>query len=346
MKAENVQQALYHRADYEDPILIARSEGFADTWLAEAADLVLGFGNRPPKVECRYAVFAQPFGKNLVAIVQVVDREIDKKSGLAFLVFVLPVPLYERFLGDPFWLVSRLPAEWQPTGSLPLLAIPESPAPSRSVLDLQRVLQRMRGASLADDKDPEAQIRTVENSESPALLGGVQILVDGGRVVFERPTSDSGVAQALWLLLPNSTRSRLWPASFAFCNDLRFDALVVPRASGDNYAGYADEEQAADYPEGRYEHRLQHAAESGDQGEVDALLNRRSQDETRKLALALLVFITIVAVATNFIRFSPREPPQPEIEAKAALAAGAVSAGDPWTAMSLIQIGDERWRQP
>lgn len=340
------EQALFHRADHEAPSLVARSPGFSDDWLPDALRLVLGFGNRPAGTPCGHAVFSQRLTKKQAAIVRVMDQEINGRRGLAYLVSSVAYSTYIKWLGDPFWIAAQLPANWQARGEMPQLTL-LSPPPVRTVRDLQLVLQRVKGTPLREDIEAEGAERTVDNSESPALLGGVQILVDGGCVVFERPTSASGMIEALWTLLPHSTRAALWPANFAFCNDLRFDALVVPRAFGESYHGYADEEQAADYPEGRYEYRLQRAAEAGDQAEIDALLSRRSVNETWKLALGLLVFLSILVFVTNFGRLPQGEPPPPptEHENKATLAAGAVSAADPWSALSLLQIGNEKWRR-
>jgi hypothetical protein len=77
------------------------------------------------------------------------------------------------------------------------------------------------------------------------------------------------------------------------------------------------------------------------------LLSRRSVRETWKLAVGLLAFVSLVVFMTNFVRIPPREQPPPQDrESKAALAAGAISAGDPWTALTLLRIGDEKWRKP
>jgi hypothetical protein len=143
----------------------------------------------------------------------------------------------------------------------------------------------------------------------PTYLGGVQALIDGGRVVFERPAPDSEVLRCLWMLLPVSTRSRLWPASFAFGNRLGFDALVVPQAKGVEYSGYLPEGQAGDYPEGRYELALQVAIESGDQAEVDALFARRSRRDVMKLGLILLAAVVVLTVVMGLLSPSPQPPP-------------------------------------
>src|SRR5205809_3050867 len=103
----------------------------------------------------------------------------------------------------------------------------------RSVYQVQTVLRRVKASALREGEDPEAPDfeRTVENSESPALLGGAQVLVDGGRLAFERPQGDLRLAAGLWLLLPEMTRCRLWPTSFAFGPELEFDLLVTPRVT-------------------------------------------------------------------------------------------------------------------
>jgi hypothetical protein len=144
------------------------------------------------------------------------------------------------------------------------------------------------------------------------LLGGAQALVDGARLVFHRPKPDLDVIRGLWTLLPGTTRSQLWPASFAFDNSLGFDALVVPRG-GQDLAGYLTEEQAGDYPEGRYELNLQIAAEAGDQGELDALFARRSRSQVWRLALTLVIVTALLTLAMKLMMPAPRRagpPPQ------------------------------------
>lgn len=339
-----VEQVLYQRIDYEAPSLVARSPLFLDDWLIAARDLVFGFGNRPAGVRCPRAVFAHPLSKTHVAVVHVIDQEIDGKCGLAFLIYALPVRAYSSFLGDPFWVANRLAADFHARNEMPQLSLPETPIPPRSVAELRAVLLRRLPNARPNDNNEEST-PTIENSESPALLGGAQILVDGGRVVFERPNADSGLIPALWLLLPNSTRSRLYPASFAFGNELGFDALVTPSVVGVSYAEYSDEEMAADYPEGRFEYDLQRAVEVSDQRDVDALLNRRSVTDTRKLAVVLLILFSVVALLSNVFRGTPRPLAPVEVENKAALAAGAISTRDPWTAIALMHIGQEKWKK-
>src|SRR5206468_3132483 len=135
---------------------------------------------------------------------------------------------------------------WSAAGPLESLTLPAEPLPPRTVADVRAVLQRVKAHALPEGEESlteeQAHQRAVAQAESPALLGGVQILIDGGKVVFERPGPDNGLMRGLWTLLPGSTRARLWPASFAFGNALGFDALVVPTAAGEQYAGYANED--------------------------------------------------------------------------------------------------------
>jgi hypothetical protein len=165
--------------------------------------------------------------------------------------------------------------------------------------------------SWPDDSPPArrtvAQVQAaLQNGDSPTLLGGTQALIDAGRLVFERPAPATDLLRRLWILLPVSSRAHLWPASFAFGNALKFDVLAVPRADPEDYADYIREEQAGDYPEGRYELALQIAAEAGDQRELDALFARRSSTQTVRLAIVLLAAMAVLAVVMNLWTTSPR----------------------------------------
>jgi len=294
---------------------------------------------------------------------------------LGFHVLVITKAAYRQCLGDPFAATDRFPplfstplpageprtsvrgstgegrvqAGGQVAPELPALTIPAQPLPPRPVADVQQVLKRVKAGAFREDEDPEAAGLTVENAESPALLGGVQILVDGGKLVFVRPAPDQGLIRGLWTLLPDRLRSELWPATFAFSNALGFDALVVPivKAGTEDYGGYLTEEQAADYPAGRYELNLQTAAESGDQAALDALLGRRGSRETLRLAIAMVVVLSIALLLLR--SWSPVPPPSLPLELspvqreRAAMAAAMAANGDPWTAVALHEAG--RYRQ-
>lgn len=271
---------------------LARSSGFADEWLSEAQRLGSGFGKPPAGVACPGCVLAQPFGKEHVAVVQVADLGLDDAGrpgalGLRFL--ILPRSFYAEAIGDPFAVADRFPPPWHARGELPVLSWNREDLPARTVDDVQRILQRMGGPAGS------------ETSQSPLLLGATQALVDGGRLVFERPAPDADLIRGLWGLLPQSTRAHRWPATFAFGNALRFDAVVVPRARGLEFQGYLTEAQAEAYPEGRYELNLQIAAEAGDQRELNALFARRSPAQTFRLGLFILGVVTALVVLMRIL---------------------------------------------
>jgi hypothetical protein len=284
-----IEQAVYgiHAGDYR---LRARSPGFLDDWLPTAEQLCARFGERPQSTVCPACLFAQPFGKRHVAVVQVADQGINdagRPHTLGFRFLVLARSDYFKLGGDPFLVADQFAAPWAARGDLPALCWPQDLSARRTVEQVQEVLQLPQ--------------------DGPNLLGGAQVLLDGGRLVFERTAPDTELLRGLWTLLPTSTRCELWPASFAFGNALGFDALVVSDAGGEEYAGYVCGERAGDYPEGRYELNLQIAAEAGDQGELDSLLARRSRKETWRLGLMILGMCLILAVVGNLL-FPPPRP--------------------------------------
>ena len=292
-----IEQALYGGQGPGGYQFLGRSPGFLDDWLPEAERLCTAFGDRPAGVTCPGCVFAQPFGRQHVAVVQAADQGTDdtgRPGALAFRLLVLPRPAYADLGGDPFLIADRFPPPWHARGVLPSLAWEGGPPSPRTLAQVQQVLQRPGGDSLF----PDAQ---VPRGGSQVLLGGCQALVDGAKLVFERPAPDTDLLRALWTLLPTTTRTALWPASFAFGNALPFDAVVVPRLNAEDYPGYKTEPEAADYPEGRYELSLQTAAESGTQRDVDALFARRSQAETLRLLIILLVVLVTLTAAIRFL---------------------------------------------
>jgi hypothetical protein len=345
-----VEQAIWTRSGGHGRLL-ARSAGFRDEWLEKAERMAASFGERPPGLACPAAVFARPLGKNHVAIVQVADGPGEEEAPdrpLLFHFLVVPRPAYQNLWGDPFALADRAVPPWEARGQLPSPSWPFEPLPPRTVREVQRVLQRTKAGALVEDQDlpadwnPEDVAGPPEHSLGPALLGGTQVLVDGGRLVFERPGPDPELVRGLWTLLPASTRCHLWPASFAFGNALGFDAVVVPPGAGrgEAFAGYTDEDQACEYPQGRYELNLQIAAEAGNQAELDALFGRRSWAETWRLGLTLLVVVGLLALAMNWLQRPdkprPTNPPAAIKYGKVTAAAGMISAANPWTAVGIL----------
>lgn len=275
-----IEQALYLRPDGGEPRCQARSAGFRDEWQPEAERLCVEFGVRPPGVACPEAVFARPFAKEFVVIAQVADQGAEPPNLLAFRLLVVPRKAYREWIADPFAVADRFPPAWHSRGTLPALAWSAELMPPRGVASVQAVLQRPDG---------------------PVLLGGVQALVDGARLFFKRPAPEPGLVRGLWTLLPTANRAALWPATFAFGNALGFDVIVVPRAAGNDFANYLTEQQAGDYPQGRYELALQVAAEAGDHAGLQSLLARRSSAQTLRLGWLLVVVAIVLAAGMKLL---------------------------------------------
>jgi hypothetical protein len=292
-----LEHALYGSQGPGGYRFLARSPGFLDDWLPEAERLCMAFGDRPAGVRCPGCVFARPLGKQHVAIVQAADQGTDdtgRPGALGFYLLVLPRTAYAAIGGDPFAIAERYPPPWSARGDLRPLAWTGGPLPPRTVDQVRQVLQRPGGESLVPDEQ-------VPRGGSQVLLGGCQTLVDGSRLVFERPAPDTDLLRDLWTLLPTATRANLWPASFAFGNALHFDALVVPRFNPDDYPNYKTEQEAADYPESRYELALQTAAESNNQQDLDALFARRTSADTFRLVVIILGVLLVMSVLIRFL---------------------------------------------
>ena len=294
-----IEQAIYGGQDASGYRFLARSPGFRDDWLAEAERLCTGFGERPAGVACPPCVFVRPFGRRHVAVVQAADHGQDdsgRPGALAFYLLIFPRQLYHELGGDPFFLAEQCPPPWQTRGELPPLTWTAGASPRRTVEMLQKILNVPYSAT---------------------LLGGVQVLLDGGRLVFERTTPDAAILRSLWALLPTHERCHLWPASFVFGNSHHFDAVVVPRAEGPEYENYITEEKAGDYPEGRYECNLQSAIETGDQREIDALLNH-NRSRMRRLIVLLFIMVLVLSAAMSVLLPGPRPVRPAPTTAKAA----------------------------
>lgn len=291
----HIEQAIYgcQESGYR---MLGESPGFTAAGLAdEARRMCAAFGERPAGIACPFAVFAQPLGSRHVAVVQVADQgrdDLGRPGALAFRLLVVSRSFYADLDGDPFLLSDRFPPVWSARGGLPTLSWDGGTPPRRTVAEVRAILD-------------------VEHERTAMLLGGVQLLVDGGRFVLVRSAPEPELIRHLWTLLPSSTRLEVWPATFAFGNKLRFQLLATPSAAGDEFAGYVTEEAAGDYPAGRYEYALQQAAEQDDQAEVDALFARRSRRQTIRLAAALLVGFAAIAfvLRSPLINLAPLPPP-------------------------------------
>lgn len=259
---------------FEGETLLGKSPGFADEWQAAASEMIRQFGALPPNATCPDALFAKPFGKLHVAVVQVAGPPTF--PALRFRFLILGQELYGH-LGDPFAIAERFIPNWEARGNLPDLDWPPEPLPKRTIAQLDAVLK---------------------NGDGPFLLGASQTLVDGGKILLRRDAPENKGVRDLWALLPDSTRRLAWPATFAFANELGFDIVAMPVLPNKGILGYLSEDQTRDYPEGRYERNLQIAIEAGDQRFLDRLLARRSSAEAFRLALVILaVGVGVVLVS-------------------------------------------------
>ncbi len=258
-----------------DPRIVAKSEN-VDFELEEAAvRMAVKFGPRPAGVALPSAVFAKEINRTRVAVVQVADRpDGTPNPPLAFHFHIFSREFYS-FLGDPFAIAERLPAHFDARGAFDELLWSDEPFPPRKVEALRALL-----------KDGDSQL----------LLGASQALLDGARVAIVSAPGDTTIRD-LWQFLPDRVRCDLWPASFAFSNELNFHAAALPAPA----AGFLTDEQCKDYPEGRYELAMQVAVETGDQAEVSRLLNRAPSTSVLKFAAGLLVFALLVAAILKFL---------------------------------------------
>jgi hypothetical protein len=252
------------------------SPGLKPEVLAEAQKTHAAFG------EAEDALFARPLA-GAVGVFRV--------RGPRARVLVTPRRLYEALEGDLFALDGAFLPDWE-AADLPTLTWSHGPLPRRTVDRLARIL----------DAHPD---------RTAALLGSAQALLDGGRVVFERQKADEELVRGLWELLPSATRAEIWPATFAPDNRLGFHVLATPTVGGAHLAGYVREDRAMEYPEGRYELALQTAVEAGDQDELDRLLARRSRPQMLRLAIILLIIVSLAALFSRVPIFQPSQTQPP-----------------------------------
>jgi hypothetical protein len=269
-----ISQAIV-QADARGARVVAQTDDFD---APEAERIAVLFGTRPAGVPCPLAHFACPFGSKHVAVVRAQVRP-GPGDTIAFRILVLTREL-SRHLGDPFAISDRYPVDWNAAATLPLLEWPAEPLPERTVEQLDGVLK---------------------NGDSSLLLGAAQALVDGNRVLIQRNAPDEALARGLWQLLPDRSRVDLWPASFAFSNELGLHFAVLPSVAPEvRSPALLTEEAVRDYPQSRYELNLQIAIESGDRAALRRLLARRTVDESIRLALYMLAVALIIALVFRF----------------------------------------------
>jgi hypothetical protein len=249
---------------------VGHSPGFDDALIAAAVQLAGKYGELP---RGQRALLVQRLGA-YVAVISIVHKQVQ-----TFTIFLLSPKLY-RAIHDPFRIAAEFQPATSPSGELPSLQWSAGSPPPRTLANVQAVLQ---------------------SGDSATLLGAAQAIVDGGRVAFTRPSSDAETLQRIWSLLPDSVRAETTLATFAPNNALGFDLVATPCVEGPDFAGYLTEEQAGDYPEGRYELALQLAAETNDADAIDRLFARRSMSQAVRLAITLLISTIVLGLAARYI---------------------------------------------
>jgi len=119
--------------------------------------------------------------------------------------------------------------------------------------------------------------------------------------VLKRAAPDEILLRGLWQLLPDRTRAELWPASFAFSDELGFHAVAMPELPADPTRVRHTEDGLRSYPQSRYELNLQIAIEAGDQREVERLFARRTSTDTIRLGLTIIALALVLAAISKFI---------------------------------------------
>jgi hypothetical protein len=262
---------------FDGTVLRAKSANFPEEWLPEVERILTAYGTPPAGTNCLEALFAVEFDSKHILITQVAGPPLYQ--GLRFRLLVVSKELYYH-LHDPFLIAARFPPPWDARGELPALEWPPPAGPPRRTVE---------------------QLAEVLKQNDPFFLGAAQALVDTGRIVLQAPEPQPDRVRDLWALLPDSVRRSAWPATFAFAPELGFDLLVMPKVPDGHIPGYLNEEQARDYPENRYERTLQIVVEAEDQPALDRLLARRSSQDTLRLAIYLLIAVTVLSLLTRLV---------------------------------------------
>ena len=263
-------------AEGTGPRTLAKSAGFPFAWEEAARLAVVRFGVKPTDTAVSSGLFALPVGREHVAVVRVAGLP---SGDLGFRFLILGKPLYD-LLGDPFAIDDHFPVDWGQRGEPQAFAWPPEPLPPRKVEAIRELLK---------------------SADGPFLYGSTQALLDGGRIGLKHTDLTEATLRAIWQLLPTKSRSEIWPASLAFSDELGFHIWAMPDPPAKLPEGTLSEEQAKDYPEGRYELAMQIAIEAGDQAEMDRLFARRSSRETLRLAGMMLAGAVLIAIGVKLM---------------------------------------------
>lgn len=266
-------QTLFHLSllrDSSGPRVIGRSQGVPFETEEAALKIAVQFGHRPPGANCPESVFTVTDRGNLFIVKA--GSLPGEGSPLAFRMFGIAAK--DRLGMDPLSWVESYPLEAL-KGELPNVEW-QNPFPPRRTVDEVRAV--------------------LKDGDSPLLLGSVQALLDGCKIAVSLAEAGPDFVRNVWKLLPEKSKAEVNPATFAFSADLGFDIVVLPEIPAKGIPGYLTAEQVRDYPEGRYELALQHAAESSNQPELDRLFSRKTSREVLRLAIGMVVFALVVVL--------------------------------------------------
>jgi hypothetical protein len=283
MEAIVLQQALLTLRTREDVRWAGQSADLPEAVRAAIEQLAKDFGATPAAVT-EEVFWAQPLQKEWIALGRAIGLGGDQQHPpevLAMHFLVLRASDYLAAAGDPFAIAAACPVAWEQRGTLATVTYPVPPGP--------RTVQQVRSV--------------IRSPDGLMLLGAVQDLVDGGRVAFVRSKPDTALLRALWTLLPIRARCAMWPATFVYNNAPTFHASIASAEVARTLPPYyLSEEQAANYPEGAYEHAVHAAAETDDQEYLDVLFARRSAAEVWRLGWWLVGGLIVLSFAMSAVK--------------------------------------------
>ena len=279
-----LEQAVYRGPRPGQYKLLGLSPGFQEAFQSEPLRLCDGFGERPAGVACPGVCSRNRWGRSTSRSYR---SRTSRTASWGFTSWSSRVA-YRGLGGDPFFspVGSRRPGTKQ--DRCPLDWSDEA-IPARAMEHVCRILQR---------------------DDGPNLLGGSQ-----GRWTAAGSCSSAcsgdGFAPRPWALLPTSTRSELWPASFAFGNALGFHTLVTPRAEGPEFEGYLTDEQAGDYPKAATSWPCSLPPRRATSRELERLFARRSRAETFRLGVMILAASVLLLFILALIKPPARRAATP-----------------------------------
>ncbi len=178
-------------------------------------------------------------------------------------------------IGHPFALADYASVDWAARGEYPELNLEPFLVPHPQTNEVLAALQE---------------------ADTPLIYGAVQALLDGARLQLVESETCEPLLRQMWPLLPYNTRANLrlatgWPGWHS-----GFHLLATPTVPTEWPESVLTAEQLRNYPEGKYEHAMQLAIETGQQADYEQLLRRRSGTKTLKLALVILLVVMALSV--------------------------------------------------